>query len=62
MLNDLLDSDSFNEFRIEYPESYEHYCINFKDKVTTKNPNYEDVFFEVLSITLDDEEEDDDEY
>lgn len=65
MLNDLLDSESMEDFRMEYPESYEHFCIHFKDKIISTNPDYEDILFEVFSITLDDEDyydEDDDEY
>lgn len=59
MLNDLLDSESMEEFKMEYPESYEHFCIHFKDKIISTNPDYEDILFEVFSITLDEEDDDD---
>lgn len=60
MLNDLLDCESWEEFRMNCPESYNHYHVHFRGKVSTPNPTYEDILFEVFNITLEEEEDDED--
>jgi len=64
MLNDLMDSESLDEFRMDYPESYNHYLKNYRHLVKTENPDYEDILFDIFNITLIDEEDwdEDDEY
>lgn len=50
MIDDLLDSELLDDFKINYPESYAHYERHFKEEIDIENPTCDDIVLELYWI------------